>query len=72
MNNHLRKAHESIGALMRDFKAHFSNTEQDIVMYDYPSELYRVLEFFKSKHPDTISEIMDQLEQQEKEINQQQ
>lgn len=69
MNNHLKRARQSVGALMTEFNKHFSPKDSDVVQYDLPSEMYRVVDFFSTLMPDQINEIMTQLEQQIDDIN---
>lgn len=64
MNNHLRRARESMAALLREFHQHFRPIDHDTVKYDAPAELYRAMEYFSRLHPDRISEVMDALEKQ--------
>lgn len=68
MNNHLRKARESTATLLQQFHQHFRAKDSDIVQYDAPAELYRVMDYFSRLHPDQISEVMDTIENEQKQI----
>src|SRR5690606_11846958 len=57
MNNHLRKARESVGQLMSEFNRYFRPKESDVVNYDAPSELFDAMEFLSRKSPEQINEI---------------
>ena len=61
MNNHLRKARESVSILLQDFQAHFKAKDVDLVQYDAPSELYEAMEYLSRLHPDKIKEILHNL-----------
>ncbi|WP_411973352.1 hypothetical protein ACLCDV_07880 [Sphingobacterium sp. Lzh-3] len=62
MNNHLRKARESSAFLLKEFRRHFSPRDNDTVQFEAPAELYRAMDFFSRLAPETISDIMDNLE----------
>lgn len=62
LNNHMKKARESIEYIQKEFNNHFKPLDNDLIEYDSPSELYRVLDFFGRLHPDNIDKIMTQLE----------
>lgn len=64
MNNHLRKARQSIGVLMSEFNKHFRAKDVDLIHYDAPSELYEAMEFLSRQHPDKIREIINNLKGQ--------
>lgn len=69
MNNHLARARQSVEVLLQEFDRHFAPKDSDIVQYELPAEMYRVMEFFANLAPDTINEIMTQLEEQQNENN---
>jgi len=56
MNNHLRKASQSIKQLMLEFNRHFKAKDVDIVEYDAPSELFEAMEYLSRLHPNEIEE----------------
>lgn len=62
MNNHLRKARESVKVLLDSFNQHFKPKDNDLVKYEAPAELFRVLDFFSRLAPEAISDIMNELE----------
>ena len=62
MNNHLRKARESVNELLKGFNNHFKPLDSDLVKYEAPSELYRVMDFFSRLNLEVINEVMDDLE----------
>ena len=64
INNHLTRARKSVEVLLQEFDRHFAPKDSDIVQYELPAEMYRVMEFFANLAPDTINEIMTQLEEQ--------
>jgi hypothetical protein len=66
MNNHLRKARESTATLLKEFHRHFRAKDNDIVQFEAPAELYRVMDYFSRLHPDQIAEVMDGIEKHEK------
>ena len=61
MNNHLRKARESVGQLMNEFNRAFRAKDVDIVEYDAPAELFDAMEFLSRKSPEQINEILNKL-----------
>ena len=61
MNNHLRRARESVSILLQDFHTHFRAKDVDIVKYDAPSELYEAMDYLSRLHPDKIKEIIHNL-----------
>lgn len=69
MNNHLTRARQSVEGLLKEFDRHFAPKDSDVVQYELPSEMYRVMEFFANLAPDTINDIMTQLEEQNNENN---
>lgn len=66
MNNHLRKARESSEFLLKEFGKHFKPKDNDAVQFEAPAELYRAMDFFSRLAPETISDIMDNLEEEQK------
>ncbi|QQT36590.1 hypothetical protein U0038_17635 [Sphingobacterium spiritivorum] len=66
MNNHLRKARESSVFLLKEFRKHFKPKDNDTVQFEAPAELYRAMDFFSRLAPETISDIMDNLEAEHK------
>lgn len=62
LNNHMKKARESIEVLQKEFDRHFKPKDNDLIEFDAPSELFRVLDFFGRLHPKQIDDIMTQLE----------
>jgi uncharacterized protein (UPF0216 family) len=56
MNNHLRKARQSLGQLMMEFNKAFRAKDEDIVHYDAPSELFEAMEYLSRLTPDQIRE----------------
>lgn len=69
MNNHMRKARESTSFLLAEFRKHFRPKDNDTVQFEAPAELYRAMDFFSRLSPETISEIMDNLESEKKSQN---
>lgn len=62
MNNHLRKARQSIHSLMVDFNNQFKAVDSDVVDYDAPSELLELLQKASRMHPDKIRELINKIE----------
>lgn len=62
LNNHMAKARQSIEFIQREFDRYFKPIDNDLIEFDAPSELNRVLDFFGRLHPDNIDKIMTQLE----------
>ena len=62
LNNHLKRARQSLEVLQNEFNKHFKPKDNDLIEYDAPAELYRVLNFFGRLHPDNINKIMRELE----------
>jgi len=58
MNNHLRKARESIKALLGEFNKVFRAKDTDVVEYDAPASLFEVLEYFSRMPPEQIEETL--------------
>lgn len=58
MNNHLRKARESMGQLMFEFNRCFrpKGDSVDVVEYDAPSALFEAMEYLSRLHPNEIEE----------------
>ena len=58
MNNHLRKARESVGQLMSEFNRVFRAKDDsvDVVNYDSPSALFEAMEYLSRLHPNEIEE----------------
>lgn len=63
MNMELNRARNSAKFLLDKFNQHFKPKDNDLVQYEAPSELYRVMDFFSRLSPDSISQIMDELEE---------
>src|SRR5690606_5904340 len=57
MDNHLRRARQSIGELMKEFNRSFKAKDVDLIHYDAPAELYEAMEYLSRLHPDKIREI---------------
>lgn len=68
LNNHMGTARRSIGFIKDSFNNHFNPKDNDLVQYEAPAELHRVMDFFVRLAPETISEIMDQLENKRDEM----
>lgn len=66
MNNHLKKARESVKVLMSEFNKQFKAIDEDVVKYDAPAELYRAIEILSRMHPKKISEFLDKIENESK------
>lgn len=62
LNQHLKRSRESIDFIQREFNRHFKPIDNDLIEFEAPSSLYRVLDFFGRLHPDKINIIMDYLE----------
>lgn len=62
LNQHLKRSRESIEFIQNEFNRHFKPIDNDLVEFEAPSSLYRVLDFFGRLHPDNINIIMDDLE----------
>lgn len=62
LNNHMKRARESMELIQTEFNKHFKPKDNDLIEYDAPAELYRVLDFFGRLHPDNINKIMNELE----------
>ncbi len=62
LNNHMTRARQSVEYIQREFDKHFKPKDNDLIEFDAPSELNRVLEFFGRLHPDNIDKIMTKLE----------
>ena len=54
--------------LVSHFNNHFKPKDNDLVQYEAPAELHRVMDFFVRLAPETISEIMEQLENKRDEM----
>lgn len=65
MNNHIRKARESIKALLGEFNKVFRAKDTDIVEYDAPAALFDVLEYFSRIHPEQIEENLKKIKDYE-------
>lgn len=61
MNNHLRKARESIQALLGEFNKVFRAKNVDEIEYDIPAALFEVLEYFSRMHPEQIEETLKKI-----------
>lgn len=62
LNQHLKRSRESIDFIQREFNRQFKPIDNDLIEFEAPSSLYRVLDFFGRLHPDNINVIMDDLE----------
>lgn len=62
MNNHLRRAQNSVEYLIKEFERNFKPIDADRMEYDAPAELYTVLERLSEMHPDKIKQILDDIE----------
>lgn len=58
MNNHLRKARQSVEVLMQEFNKQFKAIDEDIVMYDAPAELHEAMDYLSRLTPEEISAKM--------------
>jgi nitrate reductase assembly molybdenum cofactor insertion protein NarJ len=65
MNNHLRKARESIQALLGEFNKVFRAKDTDIVEYEAPAALFEVLEYFSRMPPEQIEENLKNIKNYE-------
>lgn len=65
MNNHIRKASQSIEQLMLEFNRHFKAKDSDIVNYNAPGELYSVMEYFSRMPPEQIEETLKNIKNYE-------
>lgn len=61
MNNHLRRARQSVGELMMEFNRSFKAKDVDLIHYDAPAELFEAMEYLSKLPPDKIKESVDQL-----------
>lgn len=57
MDNHLRRARQSLSELMKEFNKSFKAKDVDLIHYDAPAELYEAMEYLSRLHPDRIREI---------------
>src|SRR5690606_18577599 len=62
MDNHLRRSVQSTNELLKEFDRHFRAKDTDIVDYELPGELYRVIDFFVRQPPQVIDQIMTLIE----------
>lgn len=62
LNNHMSRARQSIEYIQKEFDKHFKPKDNDLIEFDAPSELFRVLDFFGRLHPSNIDKIMTKLE----------
>lgn len=62
MNNHLGRARRSVAVLMTEFNKAFKAVDEDKVLYDTPSELYRAMEMFSRMPVERIKRILDDIE----------
>ena len=62
MNNHLSRARRSVATLMTEFNRAFKAVDEDKVLYDTPSELYRAMEMFSRMPVEKIKQILDDIE----------
>ena len=62
LNNHLRLARRSVATLMTEFNKAFRAVDEDKVMYDIPSELYRAMDMFSRMPVERIKQILDDIE----------
>lgn len=65
MNQHLKRARESIGVLMSEFNKTFKAKDTDVVEYDAPAELMEVMTYFSRLHPEDINRIMNKIKKDE-------
>lgn len=65
MNNHLRRARQSVGELMKEFNRSFKAKDVDLIHYDAPSELFEAMEYLSRLHPDKIKEITERIKSDE-------
>lgn len=61
MNNHLRRARQSIGELMREFNRSFKAKDVDLIHYDAPAELFEAMEYLSRLPPKEINEAIRNL-----------
>lgn len=61
MNNHLKKARESICALLSEFNKQLKAIDSDNVDYEAPGGLYDLLSVASRLNPNKIKEITDEL-----------
>lgn len=62
MNNHLGRARRSVATLMTEFNRAFKAVDEDKVLYDTPSELYRAMEMFSRMPVEKVKQILDDIE----------
>lgn len=55
MNQHLKRARQSVHALMAEFNKRFKSVETDVLDYDAPAELYEAVEYLSRLHPEEIA-----------------
>lgn len=62
MNNHLGRARRSVATLMTEFNRAFRAVDEDKVLYDTPSELYRAMEIFSRMPVEKVKKILDDID----------
>ena len=64
MDNHLRRARQSIGELLREFNRELKAVDTDMVDYEAPAELLVAIQELSRLHPDKIREITQNIKNQ--------